>query len=70
VIEFKAAAIASTAYKECHNIGYYQYGSMESQHTIDNDTIRGQGLVDVVKLASSIATYAARVAAAAIPAAL
>jgi hypothetical protein len=47
----------------CHDIGYDEYGSMESQHAVDDGNIRGPGLVDVVELASSIATYAVRVAA-------
>ncbi len=54
-------------YKECHDVGYDEYGSMESQRAIDDGAIRGQGLVHVVELASSIATYAARVASAATP---
>ncbi len=66
-IEREAAAIAGAAYKECHDVSFDEYGSMESQRTIDDGAIRGPGLVDVVELASSIATYAARVAAAATP---
>jgi hypothetical protein len=60
-IEREASAIAGAAYKECHNIGYDEYGSMESQRAIDDGAIRWQGLVNV------IATYAARVAAAVTP---
>ncbi len=66
-IEHEAAAIACAAYKERHDVGYDEYVSMESQRSIDDDAIRGPGLVDVVELASSIAAYAARVAAAATP---
>jgi hypothetical protein len=40
---------------------------MESQRSIDDDAIRGPGLVDVVELTSNIAAYASRVAAAATP---
>jgi hypothetical protein len=40
---------------------------MESQRAIDDGAIRGPGLVDVVELACSVATYAARVASAATP---
>jgi hypothetical protein len=65
-IEREAAAIAGAAYKEYHDVGYDEYGSMESQRAIDDGAIRGQGLVDVVMLASSITTYATRVAGAAI----
>jgi hypothetical protein len=66
-IERKATAMAGAAYKECHDVGYYEHGSMESQRAIDDGAIRGPGLVHVVELASSIATYAARFAAAATP---
>ncbi len=52
---------------ECHDVGYDEYGSMESLRAVDDGAIRGPGLVNVVELASSIATYAARVAAAATP---
>ncbi len=48
-------------------VGYNECGSMESQHAIDDGTIRWQGLIDVVELASSIAACAAQVAAAATP---
>jgi hypothetical protein len=55
----------------CSDVDYNEYGSMESQHVIDDGNIRGQGLFDIVtvivELASSIATYAARVSAEAIP---
>ncbi len=47
-------------------MGYDEHGSMESHRAIDDDDIRGPGLVYVVELAPSIATYAARVAAEAI----
>jgi hypothetical protein len=66
-IKHEAATIAGAAYKECHGVGNDEYGSMESQRSIDDDAIRGQGLVDVVELTSNIAAYAARVAAAATP---
>jgi hypothetical protein len=66
-IDREAAAIAGAAYKEYHDVVYDEYGSMESQRAIDNGAIRGPGIVNVVELASSIATYAVRVAAAAVP---
>jgi hypothetical protein len=66
-IEHEAAAIACAAYKECHDVGYDEYVSMESQRAINDGAIRGAGLVDVVELASSNAAYAARIAAAATP---
>jgi hypothetical protein len=50
-----------------YSVGYDEYGCMESQLAINDGAVRGQGLVDVVELASSIAAYAARVAAAATP---
>ncbi len=40
---------------------------MESQRAVDDGDIRGPGLVDVVELAASIATYAGHVAAKATP---
>jgi hypothetical protein len=68
-IEREAAAIAGADYKECHDMGYDsdEYGSMESQRAVDDGTIVGPGLVDVVELATSIATYAGSVAAEATP---
>jgi hypothetical protein len=61
-IEHEAATIACADYNEYYDICYDEYCSMESQSTVDNDAIVGQGLVDVVELATSIATYAAPVA--------
>ncbi len=69
-IERDAAAIAGADYKECHDIGYDEYGSIESQRAADDGAVNGPGLVDVVQLASSIATYAGSVAAEATPPAL
>jgi hypothetical protein len=66
-IEREAAAIAGASYKECQDVDYDEYGSMESQRAIDDGAIRGPSLVDAVEPASSIATYAVRVAAAATP---
>ena len=66
-IEREAVAIAGAAYKEYHDVGYDEYGSMESQRAVDDGCVAGPGLVDVVELASSIATYAARIAAEATP---
>ncbi len=66
-IEREAAAIAGADYKEYFVIGYDEHGSMENQRAVDNGAIMGPGLVDVVELASSIVTYAARVASAANP---
>jgi hypothetical protein len=63
----ETAAIASAMYKKCHDVCYNEYGSMESQRAINDGAIRGQGLLDIVELASSIATYEARVAAKSIP---
>jgi hypothetical protein len=40
---------------------------MESQRAVNDGTIVGLGLVNVVELAASIATYAGRVAASATP---
>jgi hypothetical protein len=40
-------------------LGYDEYGSKENQCAIDDCDIRCAGLVDVVELASSIATYTA-----------
>ncbi len=66
-IEREAEAIAGCDYKESHDLGYDEYCSMKSQRAVDDGDIRGQGLVDVVELAASIATYAGRVAAEATP---
>ncbi len=66
-IEREAAAIAGADYKESYDVGYDEYGSMESQRAVDDSAIVGPGLVDVVELAASIATYAGRVAASATP---
>ncbi len=40
-IECKAAAIAGAAYKKCHDVGYDEYGSMESQRVIGVGAIKG-----------------------------
>ncbi len=66
-IEREAAAIAGADYKESYGIGYDEYGSMESQHAVDDGAIVGPGLIDVVELAASITTYAGSVAAKATP---
>jgi hypothetical protein len=66
-VEREAAAIASADYKESYDVGYDAYVSMESQRAVDDGAIVGQGLVNVVELAASIATYAGRVAASATP---
>jgi hypothetical protein len=66
-IEREAAAIACADYKESYDVGYDAYGSMESQRAVDDSAIVGPGLVEVVELAASIATYAWRVAALATP---
>ena len=66
-IEREAVAVAGASYREYHDVGYDEYGSMESQRAIDDGSVAGPGLVDVVELASSIATYAARIAAEATP---
>jgi hypothetical protein len=54
-------------YKESYYFGYDEYGSMESQRAVDDCSIVGPGLINVVELAASIATYAGRVASAATP---
>ncbi len=66
-IEREAAAIAGADYKESYDVGYDAYGSMESQRAVDDGAIVGPGLIDVVELAASIATYAGRVSASATP---
>ncbi len=66
-IEREAAAIAGADYKESYDVGYDEYGSMESQRAVDDGAIVGAGLIDVVEFAASIVTYAGRVAAEATP---
>jgi hypothetical protein len=61
-IKSEAVAIAGPDYKEYHDLGYDEHGSMESQRAVDDGSVNGPGIVDVVEIASSIATYAGRIA--------
>jgi hypothetical protein len=71
-INKEAAVIAGADFADHHNLGFDEYESIVAQLT-DNEggcSVEGAGIVDVIKMANTMANRADRVAACKVPPAL